>query len=148
MLHVYVRGGKGRYKKANAGEISLFAARHRRRNIKRENYTYTVTLLSALVDLDAAFRAMPTTQYYDFATPVTRPAWDRWRTVSRLCRCNRLGPMACRALMCVWRHLSRSASFEFWSLMSPFVWGRPATILNNVIYSTASTPSLRSSLAA
>ena len=140
--------GKDRYKKANAREISLFAARHRRRNIKRENYMYTVTLLSALVDLDAAFRATPTTRYYDFAMPVTRPAWDRRRTVSRLRRCNRLGPVACRALMCVRCHPSGSAPFKFWSLMSPFVWGRPATILNNVIYSTASTPSSRSSLAA
>ena len=38
---------------------------------------YTVMFLSALADLDAAFRAMPTTRYYDFATPVIRPAWDR-----------------------------------------------------------------------
>ena len=38
---------------------------------------YTVTLLSALAILDAALRATPTTQYYDFAMPVTRPAWDR-----------------------------------------------------------------------
>ena len=140
--------GKDRYKKANAWEISLFAVRHRRRNIKRENYTYTMTLLSTLVDLDAAFRVTPTTRYYDFATPVTRPTWDRQRTVSRLRLCNRLGPTACRALMCVWHHPSGSASFKFWSLMSPFVWGRPATILNNVIYSTASTPLSRSSLAA
>ena len=66
--------GKDRYKKANAQEISLFTARHRRRNIKRENYTYTVMLLSALADLDAAFRATPTTRYYDFAMLVTCPA--------------------------------------------------------------------------
>ena len=52
---------KDRYKKANALEISLFAARHRRRNIKIENCTYTVTLLSTLADLDAAFRVTPTT---------------------------------------------------------------------------------------
>ena len=32
--------------------------------------------------------------------------------------------------------------------MPPFVWGRPATILNIVIYSTASTPSSKSSSAA
>ena len=31
--------------------------------------------------------------------------------------------------------------------MSPFVWGRPTTILNDVIYSTASMPSSKSSLA-
>ena len=140
--------GKDHYKRQNAWEISLFAVRHRRRNIKRENYTYTVTLLSALTDLDAAFRATPTTQYYDFATPVTRPASDRRRTVSRLCCCHRLGPIACRALMCIWCRPSGAAPFKFWSLVSPFVWGRPATILNNVIYSTASTPSSRSSLAA
>ena len=66
--------GKDRYKKANAREISLFAARHRRRNIKIENYTYIVMLLSALADLDTAFGVMPTTRYYDFAMPVTRPA--------------------------------------------------------------------------
>ena len=35
---------------------------------------------------------------------------------------------------------------EFLSLVPPFVWGRPTTILNNVIYSAASTPSSRSSL--
>ena len=57
---------------------------------------YTVMLLSALADLDAAFRGMPTTRYYDFAMPVTHPTWDRQRTVSRLCRCNQLGPVACR----------------------------------------------------
>ena len=140
--------GKDRYKKANTREISLFTARHRRRNIKIENYTYTVTLLSALADLDATFRAMPITRYYDFATPVTRPTWNRRRTVSRLRRCNRLGPVACRALMCIQCRPSRAAPFKFWSLMPPFVWGRPATILNNVIYSTASTPSSKSSLAA
>ena len=139
---------KNRYKRQNAQEISLFTARHRRRNIKRENYTYTVTLLSALADLDTTFRATPTTRYYDFATPVTHPAWDRRRTVSRLRHCNQLGPVACRALMCIWCRPSGSAPFKFWSLMSPFVWGRPTTILNNVIYSTASTPSSRSSLAA
>ena len=140
--------GKDRYKKANVWEISLFAVRHRRRNIKRENYTYTVVLLSTLADLDAVFRAMPTTRYYDFAMPATRPTWDRQRTVSRLRHCNRLGPIACRALMCIRCHPSGAAPFKFWSLMSPFVWGRPTTILNNVIYSTASTPSSRSSLAA
>ena len=139
--------GKDCYKKSNVWEISLFAVRHRRRNIKRENYTYTVTLLSALADLDTAFRATPTTRYYDFATPVTCPAWDRRWTVSRLCRCNRLGPVAYRVLMGIRCHPSGAAPFKFWSLMSPFVWGRPATILNNVIYSTASTPSSRSSLA-
>ena len=69
--------GKDCYKKANVREISLFIVRHRRRNIKRENYTYTVTLLSALADLDTAFRVTPTTQYYDFAMPVTPPTWDR-----------------------------------------------------------------------
>ena len=69
--------GKDRYQKANAWEISLFAARHRRRNIKRENYMYTVTLLSPLADLDATFRAMPTTRYYDFTKPVSHPALDR-----------------------------------------------------------------------
>ena len=98
-------------------------------------------LLSALADLDAAFRAMPTTRYYDFAMPVTRPAWDRRRTVSRLHRCNRLRPVASRALMCIRCRPFGAAPFKFWSLMSPFVWGRPATILNNVIYSTASMPS-------
>ena len=148
MLHVHVRGGKNCYKKANARKISLFAARHRRRNIKIENYMYTVTLLSALADLDATFRATPTTRYYDFATPVTRPAWDRQRTVSRLRHCNPLGPVACRALMCIQCHPSGTVPFKFWSLMSPFVWGRPTTILNNVIYSTASTPLLKSCLAA
>ena len=71
------RREKDCYKRQNAREIFLFAARHRRRNIKRENYTYTVTLLSTLTDLDATFRAMPTTRYYDFAMPVTCPAWDR-----------------------------------------------------------------------
>ena len=55
----------------------LFSPRDTEENIKRENYMYTVTLLSALADLDAAFRATPTTRYYDFAMPVTRPAWDR-----------------------------------------------------------------------
>ena len=140
--------GKDRYKKANRGEISLFAARHRRRNIKIENCMYTVTLLNALADLDATFRAMPTTRYYDFAMRVTRPAWNRRRTVSRLHRCNRLGPVACRALMCIRCRPSGAAPFKFWTLMSPSVWGRPATILNNVIYSTASMPSSRSSLAA
>ena len=140
--------GKDHYKKANVWEISLFAVRHRRRNIKRENYMYTVMLLSALADLDAAFRAMPITRYYDFAMPVTRPAWDRRRTVSRLRRCNRLGPAACRVLMCIRCRPSGAVPFKFWSLMPPFVWGRPATILNNVIYSTTSTPLSRSSLAA
>ena len=53
--------GKDCYKKVNARKISLFATRHRGRNIKRENYMYTVTLLSTLADLDAAFRATPTT---------------------------------------------------------------------------------------
>ena len=125
---------KDHYKRQNAWEIYLFAARHRRRNIKRENYMYTVTLSSASADLDAAFRTAPTTRYYDFAMPVTRPALDRRRTVSRLRRCHQLGPVACGALI--------------WSLVSPFVWGRPATIFNIVIYSTASTLSSRSSLAA
>ena len=41
-----------------------------------------------------------------------------------------------------------AAPSEFLSLVPPFVWGRPATILNNVIYSAASTPSSRSSLRA
>ena len=140
--------GKDRYKKANAWEISLFAARHRRRNIKIENYTYTVTLLSTVADLDAAFRVKPATRYYDFATPVTHPTWNRRRMVSRLRRCNRLGPVACRALMCIRCRPSGAAPFKFWSLMPPFVLGRPATILNNVIYSTASTPSSKSSLGA
>ena len=135
------------YKKANAWEISLFAARHGRRNIKIKSYTYTVTLSSARADLDAAFRATPTTRYYDFALPVARPAWDRQRTVSRLPHCNLLGPVACRALMCIRCHPSGTAPSKFWSLMSPFVWGRPATILNDVIYSTASTLSSKSSLA-
>ena len=140
--------GKDRFKKANAWEISLFAARHRRRNIKRENYMYTVMLLSALADLDAAFRVMPTTRYYDSTTPVNCPASDRRRTVSRLCHCNQLGPIACGALMGIRWCPSGAAPFKFWSLMPPFVWGRPATILNNVIYSTASTPSLRFGLTA
>ena len=100
---------------------------------------YTVTLLSTLADLDAALKAMPTTRYYDFATPATRPAWDRQRTVSRLRRCNRLWPVACRALMHVQCHPSGTAPFKFWSLMPPFVWGRPTTILNNVIYSSFHT---------
>ena len=68
---------KDRYKKATTREISLFAVRHGRRNIKRENYMYTVTLFSTLANSDAAFRATPTTRYYDFATPVTHPTWDR-----------------------------------------------------------------------
>ena len=127
-------------------EISLFAARHRSRNIKIKSYTYTVTLSSA--DLDASFRAMPTTQYYDFASPVAHPSWDRRRTVSRLRRCNPLGPVACRVLRCIRCRPSGTAPLEFWSLKSPFVWGRPATIFNDVIYSTASMPLSKSSLAA
>ena len=55
---------------------------------------YTVTVSSAWADLDAAFRAMPSTQYYDFISPVARPAWDRRWTVSRLRHCNPLGPVA------------------------------------------------------
>ena len=38
---------KDRYKKANMWEISLFAARHRSRNIKIKSYMYTVMLSSA-----------------------------------------------------------------------------------------------------
>ena len=79
--------------------------------------------------MDATFKAMPTTQYYDFASPVACPTWDRRRTVSRLRHCNPLGPVACRALRCIRCHPSGTAPLKFWSLMSPFVWGRPATIL-------------------
>ena len=139
---------KNHYKKANAWEISLFAARHRRRNIKIENYTYTVTLLSALADLDATFRATPTTRYYDFAMPVTRPAWNRRRTVSRLHRCNRLGPVACRALMCIRCHSSGAVPLQILEFNAPFCLGETHHYFKQLVYSTASTPSLRSSLAA
>ena len=95
---------------------------------------------------------MPTTQYYDFVSPVARPTLERRRTVSRLRRCNPccnpLGPVACRAVRCIRCNSSGTAPLKFWSLMSPFVWGRPATIFNDAIYSTASMPSSKSSLAA
>ena len=58
------------------GNLSFRHKTQKKKHQKR-NYTYTVTLLSALADLDAALKATPTTRYYDFATPATRPAWDR-----------------------------------------------------------------------
>ena len=134
------------YKRANTWEISLFAVAGSR-NIKIKD-TYIVMLSSAWADFDATCRATSTTQYYDFVSPVARPAWDRRRTVSRLRHCNPLGPVACRAVRCIWCHPSGIAPLKFWSSMSPFVWGRPAIILNDVICSVASMPSSKSSLAA
>ena len=47
--------------------------------------------------------------------------------------------------MSAWSQPFGVAPSEFLSLVPPFVWGRPTTILNNVIYSAASTPLSRSS---
>ena len=73
--------------------------------------------------MDATFRAMPTTQYYDFVSPVARPTWDRRRTVSRLRHCNPLGPIACRAVRCIWYSLPDS-TLEILEFKVPFCLGK------------------------
>ena len=121
MLHMHVRGRKRTTIKGKTHGKSLFLPQDTEEETsKRENYMYTVTLLSALTDLDAAFRATPTTQYYDFATPVTHPTCYRRRTVSRLHHCHQLGPVACRVLMCIRCHPSRAVPLQILEFSVPF----------------------------